>query len=136
MNPTLTSLYRDDPVRSIDNSSRSASSITLLLFFFLLLSLHGDATYDQVNSALNLPGLAGAYATTPVFAIDTMSFTIAMWIRIESCINENYYIYSYWYMAHLFSFQLQWLSSSCVLSFAARAKICNPTCDILYVKSK
>ena len=95
-------------------------------------SLYSGATYEK--ESLTLPGTAGSYATSPAFAIQSTSFTLAFWIKVESCLNRNYYVYSHWSGPYLFAYAIRWNSGKCIFSFQARgATVCVSGCDLLSV---
>lgn len=87
-------------------------------FSLFFVRLHGEASYK--SAALNLPGTAGSYATTPAIAIDSISFTIAFWVKLDSL--GTYDMYSYWYNPNIFCISTYEKSGQVEINFAARRK--------------
>ncbi|KAK3724043.1 hypothetical protein QZH41_000911, partial [Actinostola sp. cb2023] len=87
-------------------------------------SLYGGASYKKVqynvSAALNLPGTAGSYATTPAVAIQSTSLTIAFWVKLYS--SNSYYLYSYWLNPYIFNIGVRKASEKVTIIYQSRKK--------------
>ncbi|KAK3731328.1 hypothetical protein QZH41_010791 [Actinostola sp. cb2023] len=86
--------------------------------------LYGGASYKKVqynvSAALNLPGTAGSYATTPAVAIQSTSLTIAFWVKLYS--SNSYYLYSYWLNPYIFNIGVRKASEKVTIIYQSRKK--------------